>query len=948
MKIEMSPEIAEAQMKLFGGLLWGLGNDNEHVEIRCIRSRKDQVQTVWLTPRSFSVVAKKLWAFNEEGYNIYVGVHPRKSKNRGDENVASIRCHFADWDGMKSPQTAFEACKQAGVPSPSLIVQSGNGFHGYWLIDNEIDPEDYTGYQKGLAVALGADSSVSNPERIMRVPGFWNMKDPENPRPCLIAWAEKDIENTLVYEDSSDLGVDPVKPIAPPAVGHYTNASGEKMELNDSTIFYMFNRASPGQRNNHCFAAACDIAACGYTEQEAISMLMAGTLRCGLPLSEMEAAVASAFKKAREKRTDKEEQAEISRYQPAVVMEKTTGVVERYMTTPGGEEGSESKLVRHSIITNYQTEFVEDANGDPKPKKILVSTSDFYRQVSEVSGGFPKLVNGIPFYLLDPDRMLKTVPEMLEDAGVVNHGMFKLPDHVRDGKYFVTSADRVMFMGDQSKFFSWLHMTGHIRLAGTRGVVFCPTDHEEAIAPPTKTEIFESTIGEARSRGENYRSIEVLPHVPRIEGSYYAPMNLPPSTGKALEELVAHLNPETDVDRILMIAALLTPLWGGPAGKRPAFVFTSDHGRGTGKTSTANFFADVFGGADYFGEHEKVEDINKRLLADTSMARRVVIIDNVKNTLSSGGLEALITNSIINGHRMYHGNYSRPNYLTWYLTANSPSLSRDLSERAVEIKVGPPKWNVDFSRFSIEFLATKRLELLSDLVAVLESPGKIPNSAFVRSGALSNDRWGLWREGVLSRIPDWEQVIPEITSRRKEMDTDREMADDIQSMFLKLVVLQEGSQQTALALRDATADAGPYWFITSKAAHYGAMAEEMLMRTSQRGVTNFIGKFLDVPPLRGRVVRYKTESTRGFLIIPPGVKWLGTVEATSGVAGGTKIVQTIDPPADKSIWMDSLPEDIARFFSEDPNRSGLTDPGACDAPGIDTREEDRSGFDIPF
>jgi len=57
MKIEMSPETAESQMKLFGGLLWGLSGE-EHVEIRCIRSRKDKVQSVWLTPKSFSVVAK--------------------------------------------------------------------------------------------------------------------------------------------------------------------------------------------------------------------------------------------------------------------------------------------------------------------------------------------------------------------------------------------------------------------------------------------------------------------------------------------------------------------------------------------------------------------------------------------------------------------------------------------------------------------------------------------------------------------------------------------------------------------------------------------------------------------------------------------------------------------------------------------------------------------------
>ena len=96
---------------------------------------------------------------------------------------------------------------------------------------------------------------------------------------------------------------------------------------------------------------------------------------------------------------------------------------------------------------------------------------------------------------------------------------------------------------------------------------------------------------------QEYAAVESLPHPPPMDGHYYACREYPPGDGSRLRELIDRFSPETDVDRDLIVAAFVTPFWGGHGGTRPAFCLTSDAGRGCGKSKLAAFIADLAGGA---------------------------------------------------------------------------------------------------------------------------------------------------------------------------------------------------------------------------------------------------------------------------------------------------------------------------------------------------------------
>ena len=80
-------------------------------------------------------------------------------------------------------------------------------------------------------------------------------------------------------------------------------------------------------------------------------------------------------------------------------------------------------------------------------------------------------------------------------------------------------------------------------------------------------------------------AVELRPHEPLMLRSagfggdhYYnwrPPANYAPQ-GKCLAELLSYFdNAKDQISRALIAAAFLTPFWGGPYGKRPAFVCTA-------------------------------------------------------------------------------------------------------------------------------------------------------------------------------------------------------------------------------------------------------------------------------------------------------------------------------------------------------------------------------------
>ncbi len=111
-----------------------------------------------------------------------------------------------------------------------------------------------------------------------------------------------------------------------------------------------------------------------------------------------------------------------------------------------------------------------------------------------------------------------------------------------------------------------------------------------------------------------FDAIELIPHHPEIPGHYYACNTPAPGDGQTLDQLLEFFQPASLIDRELIKAALLTLLWGGGGGCRPAFVITADKGRGKGKSKLAELLASVVGGALDFSQNEDISQIKTRLL----------------------------------------------------------------------------------------------------------------------------------------------------------------------------------------------------------------------------------------------------------------------------------------------------------------------------------------------
>ena len=129
-----------------------------------------------------------------------------KRRHRVKDNVEAVKSNWLDLDvgtdkaakgaGYRTKKEAAQAlkefCRAAGLPSPTWIVDSGNGLHVYWALLEAVSREAWeatTGRFKNLCQTLGflADPSrTSDAASVLRLPGTMNRKDSANPKPVTI------------------------------------------------------------------------------------------------------------------------------------------------------------------------------------------------------------------------------------------------------------------------------------------------------------------------------------------------------------------------------------------------------------------------------------------------------------------------------------------------------------------------------------------------------------------------------------------------------------------------------------------------------------------------------------------------------------------------------------------------------------------------------------------
>jgi uncharacterized protein (DUF927 family) len=129
--------------------------------------------------------------------------------NRTHENALHFKSLWMDVDcgptkgvpddegivkGYLTQELALQAlqkfCKAVGLPKP-ILVNSGNGIHAYWLLEETLDRRTWAPLSKRLRELcqehdLIVDGSVFEASRILRIPGTFNFKNKDNPLPITV------------------------------------------------------------------------------------------------------------------------------------------------------------------------------------------------------------------------------------------------------------------------------------------------------------------------------------------------------------------------------------------------------------------------------------------------------------------------------------------------------------------------------------------------------------------------------------------------------------------------------------------------------------------------------------------------------------------------------------------------------------------------------------------
>lgn len=131
---------------------------------------------------TFEGVLPRLLEFQKQGAGIYLTINPCDGMGREKHNVTGLRALYIDKDDGTVPPQEWP------VP-PSLVVRRSDGerWHAYWLIDEsepytESRAEAFVAAQKQLIAFWKSDGAICYTNCVMRVPGFWHLKDPKKPR----------------------------------------------------------------------------------------------------------------------------------------------------------------------------------------------------------------------------------------------------------------------------------------------------------------------------------------------------------------------------------------------------------------------------------------------------------------------------------------------------------------------------------------------------------------------------------------------------------------------------------------------------------------------------------------------------------------------------------------------------------------------------------------------
>lgn len=248
---------------------------------------------------------------NHKGYNVYYGVAVRRAAKPSEQRISDKTGKSYTFYPRGNQSDALylttlyvdidDASDDArwriwALCPPSIVVFSGGGWHGYWVLNEPLlitddNRHNITRTLKGMAIACGGDTKVAELARIMRLPGTVNTK-PE--RGGAIAEIVEDMGGARFrFEDFErrfarlggprELVID--RPIPIEASQGLPKWVGE----------YLATGAPVGERNNRLYAVAREYKANGLSASQCTAEAGARGLSDGLTDEEVDRTIRSAY-----------------------------------------------------------------------------------------------------------------------------------------------------------------------------------------------------------------------------------------------------------------------------------------------------------------------------------------------------------------------------------------------------------------------------------------------------------------------------------------------------------------------------------------------------------------------------------------------------------------------------------------------------------------------------
>ena len=177
--LSVEPDADEQRLGMRHWLGWWVAKCEAsfYVDLRAFTpNRKDLAWTERVRLDNLGRAVEILMVWNRTRC-IYVGVCPRKSDGKEARKAKGVACVPGFWTDIDTGTPDVLQRLRTFSKPPDHVVHSGHGFHAYWRFDKPGDPTvALKEKSKILGRVLGADPSVAELARVMRVPFSWNRK----------------------------------------------------------------------------------------------------------------------------------------------------------------------------------------------------------------------------------------------------------------------------------------------------------------------------------------------------------------------------------------------------------------------------------------------------------------------------------------------------------------------------------------------------------------------------------------------------------------------------------------------------------------------------------------------------------------------------------------------------------------------------------------------------